>query len=241
MDERKKTLFVFDFDHTLIDDNVDTWIMSVHPSVKGKVRENIHTLRKEYPCWTDLMHYTATLIYEHGVSSEELIAHVEQATLFEQALKAVTAVGQAANADSIILSDANTIFIESILSKCGVIQFFQNIISNPAHFDASGRLHIQHYHSHSCEHCNSSPNLCKGQVLTEYLSGKPEYSKVVYVGDGKGDFCPALRLSANDVLVCRKDYFLAKMIMEREKSCKASILVVDFIECLGDTIISNCL
>lgn len=236
----KRTLFVFDFDHTLIDDNVDTLIMSVHPNLK--VRENLHSLRKEYPCWTDLMHHTAKLIYEQGVSSEELLAHIQQAKLFKQALKAVTAVGHADHADAIILSDANTLFIEHILTKCGVIQFFQSIISNPAHFDANGRLHIRHYHSHSCQHCFGSPNLCKGQVLTDYLKSRPEYSKVVYVGDGKGDFCPACRLSANDILVCRKDYFLAKKINESaDHLCKASTLVVDFVECLGDTLISHCL
>ncbi len=232
----QRTLFVFDFDHTLIDDNVDTWIMSVHPNLKV-----YGTVQKEFPCWTDFIHHTAKLIYEQGVSSDELLAHVEQAVLFEQALKAVRAVGCADHADAIVLSDANTLFIEKILEKCGVSQFFQRIFSNPAHFDSNGRLHIQHYHSHSCEHCHASPNLCKGQVLTDYLSNKPEYSKVVYVGDGKGDVCPALRLSANDVLVCRKDYYLAKTLSENEKSCKATIIVVDFVECLGDTIISKCL
>ena len=232
----KRTLFVFDFDYTLIDYNVDTWIMSVDPTLT--VQRDMRSLRKRYPCWTDLMDHTAGLIHDKGVSKAELISHVGQAKLFEQAHKAITAVGKSRHADAIIISDANTLFIEHILTECGVRQVFKDIFSNPAHFDSTDRLHIQHYHSHSCPHC--SANLCKGQVLTDYLSSKPDYSKVVYVGDGKGDYCPALRLSANDVLVCRKGFTLAGMIKDDEQSCKAKTMVIDFVECLGDTIVSMC-
>ncbi len=51
-------LFVFDFDHSLIDDNTDTWIMGVRPELR--LRERLGALRRQFTCWTDLMDHMLT-------------------------------------------------------------------------------------------------------------------------------------------------------------------------------------
>ena len=38
--------------------------------------------------------------------------------------------------------------------------------------------------------------------------------KVVYLGDGRGDFCGACRLSRGDTILCRQGYALSKMLSE---------------------------
>ncbi len=80
------------------------------------------------------------------------------------------------------------------------------------------RLRIQYqstkYGGHSCNRC--PPNLCKSQVVNDILTRIAQSSpssdsimqqhrpRVVYVGDGSNDACPALHvLNENDVLLAR--------------------------------------
>lgn len=243
----KRTLFVFDFDLTLVDDNTDTWIMSICPELQ--IYENLRSLRKQFGCWTDLMDHVFSLISPH-TTQENILEHMRQLRLYEQAMKAMTTVRDCQNSEAIVISDANTVFIECILQECGVRDVVKQVFSNPAQFEPNGRLSVKRYHSHSCGTCSRSPNLCKGRVLNDYLRANPSYEKVVYVGDGRGDFCPALSLRKQDVVVCREGYPLAKLLSsgsveadsssEASFSCQASVCVVDFIKSLGDIISAEC-
>ena len=245
--EEKQTLFVFDFDLTLVDDNTDTWIMSICPELQ--IHENLRSLHKQFDCWTDLMDHVFSLLCP-CTTQEDILEHMRQLRLYEQAMKAITAVRDCQNSEAIVISDANTVFIECILQECGVRDVVKEVFSNPAQFEASGRLRVKHYHSHTCGTCSRSPNLCKGRVLNDYLRAHPTYEKVVYVGDGRGDLCPALSLRKQDVVVCRDGYPLAKLLSsgsvesdsagETNSSCKASIHVIDFIKSLGDIISAEC-
>ena len=61
----------------------------------------------------------------------------------------------------------------------------------------------------------STKNLCKGQILEDYIaSSEKKFSLVCYVGDGKNDFCPSLRLSANDLVCVREGFSLVKYIQQ---------------------------
>lgn len=246
---KQRTLFVFDFDYTLVDDNTDTWIMSICPELR--IHENLRSLRKQFECWTDFMDHVFSLISPH-TTEESVLEHMRQLRLFEQAMKAIIAVRDCANSEAIVISDANTIFIECILKECGIRDIIKEIFSNPAHFEPGGRLRVKRYHSHSCNTCTHSPNLCKGSVLKEYLKANPGYERIVFVGDGRGDFCPSLSLSKQDVVVCREGYPLAKLLSRvgtahapaaetsPDLSCQASVHVVDFVKSLGDIIAAEC-
>ena len=213
-----------------------------------QIYENLKSLRRQFGCWTDLMDHVFSLISRH-TTQENILEHMRQLRLYEQAMKAITAVRDCQNAEVIIISDANTIFIECILQECGVRDVIKEVFSNPAQFEPSGRLRVKHYHSHTCGTCCHSPNLCKGHVLKDYLKANPSYEKVIYAGDGRGDFCPAASLRKQDVVVCREGYPLAKLLSsvsvsesnnEARLSCQASIHVIDFIKSLGDIISAEC-
>ena len=254
--EMKRTLFVFDFDLTLVDDNTDTWIMTICPELQ--IRENLRSLRRQFGCWTDLMDHVFSLISPH-TNKEDILKHMSQLRLYDQAMKAVTAVRDCRNSEAIIISDANTIFIECILQECGVKEVVKEVFSNPAQFEPDGRLRVKRYHSHSCVTCAHSPNLCKGSVLGEYLNANPGYEKIVFVGDGRGDFCPAISLRRQDTIVCREGYPLAKLLSSVSSqgqssqsvrqagdegassfSCEATVHVIDFVKSLGDIISAEC-
>lgn len=90
--------------------------------------------------------------------------------------------------------------------------------------ESSHRLVIQPRHDskavgqHNCKICPS--NLCKGQEL-EKLRERTPYKRVVYLGDGANDFCPALTLTADDVVLARKDFDLDRLLKERAASPEA--------------------
>ncbi len=234
--ERTRTLFVFDFDHTLIDDNSDTWIMSLCPELK--LKETLSSKRKEYTSWTKFMDHVFFLIHKQGCTKDEIIEHMKKVQLFEQAKVAVHAIHENNSADSIILSDSNTVFIDSILEGCGMRHMFKSVISNPAHFESDGRLRVLEYHSHTCETCQNTPNLCKGAVLKEYLHNCKLYSKVVYVGDGRNDYCPSVMLNERDVVLCREGYALSRCLLP-SSSCLAKINSINFISSLNEFVIDN--
>ena len=54
--------------------------------------------------------------------------------------------------------------------------------------------------------------------MEDYLEtcGK-DFSLLCYVGDGRNDFCPSLRLSDRDLTCVRKDFSLEKYIPRMEK------------------------
>jgi hypothetical protein len=98
---------------------------------------------------------------------------------------------------------------------------------------------------HECARC--PPNLCKGGVLDKWIemdycksqkdlvasSDIKSRPRIIYIGDGGGDVCPALRLGASDVLLCRQDWALHKSFEQirsdrssESKSCDQSPRVV---------------
>lgn len=50
------------------------------------------------------------------------------------------------------------------------------------------------------------------------VAGKKQF---IYVGDGKGDYCPSLRLTEGDHLMPRKDYPLSKLLYANSYLLKA--------------------
>merc|ERR1712151_981330 len=66
-----------------------------------------------------------------------------------------------------------------------------------------GRLHVSPYHEGEPHKCSLCPaNLCKGGVL-EQLRQSFKPTRVIYVGDGGGDFCPSCDLQVGDYVLCR--------------------------------------
>lgn len=87
--------------------------------------------------------------------------------------------------------------------------------TNPAQFDASGRLTIDGYHVQ--DWCKlSTVNMCKGHILDAHINDAAQhgvrYDRVAYVGDGSNDLCPALRLRPVDIVFPRKGFRLIDKI-----------------------------
>ena len=237
--QNQRTLFVFDFDESLID--VDSCVHSTRlcPQLETEFQD-LEARLQEFGGWTKLMDHCFGLVHQQGWSKHEILRHMKKVKLYCQALKAAGAVHQSDTADSIILSDSFTLLIEAILESSAATHLFSCVLTNPAWFDESEHLHVREYHTHRCTHCKATPNLCKGRALSEYRRQHQCYERVVYVGDGRNDLCPCLQLSEEDVVICREGYPLARLLRESPTSCAAQVHTLDFTSSLGD-FISNLL
>eukprot|EP00639_Heterosigma_akashiwo_P036577 CAMPEP_0194726754 /NCGR_PEP_ID=MMETSP0296-20130528/31667_1 /TAXON_ID=39354 /ORGANISM="Heterosigma akashiwo, Strain CCMP2393" /LENGTH=300 /DNA_ID=CAMNT_0039631841 /DNA_START=42 /DNA_END=944 /DNA_ORIENTATION=+ len=191
-------LVIFDHDNSLT--NMDSGLHTV-----GALAPNLNDNFKRYMDsgigWTKTMDNQMGHLHEQGFSKEEVLAAAARTPVQPGVVEAVKA---AAGAAFWIVSDGNAVFIDAFIKFHELEEAFSVIHTNKAEWDEDGRLRVSPYHSNeSCRLCPS--NLCKGRVLDGLLTEEvlARYTQIVYVGDGKGDFCPATRLRPQDVLLCR--------------------------------------
>ena len=209
---------VWDFDYSLlIATNSDTWIPKhLYPEAAAFIRAGSAAGTQ----WTVLMDQTLALLHAQGIPASAIAAAAAQLPVDEDILGAVRAL-RAAGVPQFILSDANSLYIASFLSANALTPCFAAVHTNPAREEASGRVSVGPYHSPppGCARC--PPNLCKGRALEEALRpAAPEGGKWVYVGDGGGDACPCLRLSAGDVVLAREGWELDKRLKGEQPAAR---------------------
>jgi pyridoxal phosphate phosphatase PHOSPHO2 len=123
------------------------------------------------------------------------------------------------------VSDANTHFIEIITAHHSIRPHFAAVHTNGSVFTEHGLLQVTPHQPleqpHACTLC--PPNLCKGAVLdtlrsalcsntasnsnssssSSNSSSASSDCRVIYVGDGGGDYCPVTRLLPTDLVLAR--------------------------------------
>ncbi|XP_049455514.1 pyridoxal phosphate phosphatase PHOSPHO2 [Epinephelus fuscoguttatus] len=213
----KKTLMVFDFDHTVVDDNSDTWVVRCLPdqTLPDSVK---NTYRKGH--WTEFMGRVMNYIGDQQVSPDRVRSVMESIPFTPGMSDLLTFILEhKSTIDCIIISDSNTMFIDWILQAYGFQAAVDQVFSNPAKVNDLGYTEVQHHHSHDCKRC--PVNLCKKKVLELYLSeqadGGVEYERIFYAGDGGNDLCPSTCLRGHDVVMPRRGYALEKLLAKLEK------------------------
>ncbi|KAM6465521.1 pyridoxal phosphate phosphatase PHOSPHO2 isoform 2-T6 [Liasis olivaceus] len=221
-------LLVFDFDHTIVDENSDTWIVKCAPG--SKLPDEIkNSYQKGH--WTEYMDRVFRYLGDNGVREEEMKRTMTTIPFTSGMIDLLDFIGKHKGFfDCIIISDSNTVFIDWILKAANVFQLFDEVFTNPASFDSFGYLSVQNCHIHDCTKCPI--NLCKRKVLEEFLesnlTSRVKYSQIVYIGDGGNDLCPVMCLKKNDVVMPRHGYILEKMISQLSQDLvplEASVLV----------------
>ncbi|KAH0743338.1 hypothetical protein KY290_031331 [Solanum tuberosum] len=102
---------------------------------------------------------------------------------------------------------------------------FSEVITNPTSVDGEGRFRIFPYHDmtsfHGCNLC--PPNLCKGLVIEQIQASMSEKgkSRFIYLGDGRGDYCPTLKLDKGDHVMPRKGFPLWDRLLSDPNLLKA--------------------
>jgi len=165
------------------------------------------------------MNHCVGKLFDSGKTRLQIENALASIPYFKETMEAVK-LAHASGAEILVLSDANTWYIESILNALKVRALFTEVISNRVKWnDKNATCCVLPYHddgdAHACQEC--PPNLCKGYVMKNILSertrgGVTIRPRVVYLGDGGGDFCPCSQLESGDLICARKDWRLHKKL-----------------------------
>lgn len=217
VEANSKLLFVFDFDHTFVDANSDTFIYQalsekdLPTPLKDSYREGF---------WTEFMQRVFLYFKEQGKSPNEIKDVLIKIPIMKGFIDLMSWIKSNGH-ESIILSDANTLFIDWILGAHNLRQSFSQIFTNWAEITPENSITIRPYHSHECPVCPM--NMCKKAILKEFIGEKRDSLRINYIGDGGNDFCPVTILEEKDQVFARKGYSLEKKLQKRKGEILAQI------------------
>ncbi|KAH8063939.1 phosphocholine phosphatase [Aureococcus anophagefferens] len=220
------TMVVWDFDWSLINENSDTWILEqLAPTLLTDLKKLQQTEPDRFGRgqWTALMDHLLTLLGTREKCARRRLASIP----FADENVACVRLAAAAGCEQRILSDANEVYIDKILEARSLRGAFSAVCTNAATYEDAGDgaevLRVAPFHPvdeapHGCRRC--PPNLCKGAVLDRWVAEcRPR--RIIYVGDGSGDYCPATRLVEDDVVCARANYPLAKKLRKLARELRA--------------------
>ena len=216
------TLFVWDFDWTVINCNSDEYIPASFigsDEMERRLRAMIkqHGPEKWHDCVADLINDCMT---ESKATKQDVLNVAASMPYLVDIRGALEDIANNDKCGQAIISDGNDEFIKSFLKRNDMGSYFsRGIETNFGIWDnnkdddndnttmAKEIFSVVHqstkYGGHSCAKC--PPNLCKTQVLLDVLSRETQRPRVVYIGDGSNDVCPAINvLEEGDVLLARR-------------------------------------
>lgn len=207
-----KILVAMDFDHTLVDFNVDVLIKALAGSTG--LPEYVEEV-KDRSGWTAYMSEIFKYLFKNNVTQEDYMKCLSEAPLVEGMKELLQLMHKSGECEIIILSDANSFFINYLLQYHQLSSTITKVFTNPSEFDKDGCLQIQKFmEKNDCSRCPD--NLCKGLVLQNYVSQKlsegMKFYRILYIGDGYNDICPALKLTNNDYVFARVGYRLLRAL-----------------------------
>ncbi|XP_051136144.1 inorganic pyrophosphatase 1-like [Andrographis paniculata] len=217
-------MVVFDFDKTIIDVDSDNWVLD-----ELGFTDLFNQLLPTMP-WNPLMDRMMKEVHNQGKSVEDIKEVLRRIPIHPRIVPTIKAV-HSLGCELRIVSDANLFFIETILEHLGIEDCFSEINTNPGHIDEQGRLRISPYvdyqtSPHGCNLGICPPNMCKGLIIERILASMAkEVSKkrMIYLGDGSGDFCPSLKLREGDMLMPRKNFPVWDLLCKNHGLVKAEI------------------
>lgn len=210
---------VFDFDKTIIDCDSDNWVID---ELGGT--QIFDELLKTMP-WNSAVDTVMRELHSKGRTIEDVKESLRKAPLPANTISAIKSA-YALGCELRIVSDANRFFIETVLEHHGLINYFSEIGTNPSCVD-EGRLRIFPYHdfhtsSHGCSLC--PPNMCKSIIVERIQDwALAKGKRIIYLGDGKGDYCPSLKLKEEDCVMPRKSYPLWELIIGNPLAIRAKV------------------
>ncbi|CAN1168750.1 Inorganic pyrophosphatase 2 [Linum perenne] len=214
-----KIVAVFDFDKTIIDVDSDNWVID-----ELGFNDLYNQLLPTMP-WNPLMDRMMKEIHEQGKTVDEIVQVLKRIPINPRIVSAIKSA-HALGCELRIVSDANVFFIEMILEHLGLRDYFSEINTNPGCVDEEeGRLKISPYHGsnqspHGCSLC--PPNMCKGMII-ERIKATIGSKKLIYLGDGPGDYCPSLKLRETDYVMPRKNFPVWELISKNPMLIKGEI------------------
>jgi pyridoxal phosphate phosphatase PHOSPHO2 len=128
---------VYDFDWSLINENSDYWVPA---QLDAGLMEYIHQ-RQGSVQFTALMADVAGQLHARGFSRAQIEDALARIPVYDECVQSLR-LAKARGSRVYIVSDANTVYIETVLRARGVAAQVDAIVTNAARFDSEGRLLI---------------------------------------------------------------------------------------------------
>ncbi|KAJ0758796.1 putative inorganic diphosphatase [Helianthus annuus] len=222
----REMIIIWDFDQTIITDDCDHWVVLETDLTKlfHRVRDTLSwhqiIVRSLFSLHSIVSALSVSLdrmmdeLHAQGKTINDFVDRLNKFTIDPQMISAIRSAHEL-GCEMKVLSDGNHFFIETILKNNGVFECFSGIISNPTVVDEEGRLRILPYKGknrfpHGCMLC--SPNLCKGTVIDDIRHSDKKKRGIVYIGDGRDDLCPTLKLTEQDYVMPKEKNTLHHML-----------------------------
>lgn len=223
--DSNKTLLIFDFDRTIIEEDSDMEIVNVCKD--DEMRNDLNNKMKELSDdWIQYMTY----VYQELAKKytiEDIKNYLERNIhLTKQFEDVFTYIRENKEMyEVILLSGANAFNINFLLQRFHIEDIFDDIITNPARENKENILDLGRYHTHECSNCDIC--MCKGKIIKEILSSNIHYKNIIFICDGSNDFCLGKELKEHDVLCVRKNFSLYKKLYKKgykdNLKCKISL------------------
>ena len=173
----KSFLFVFDFDQTLLEKNTDVDIQKLAPN--GEIPKDIHDIAKSEG-WTAFVNACLKYFHEQNISKDQIIEFIKNMPYVNGAIEMIKTLKHEYQADIIIVSDANSVYIEESLKNADILQCFSEIYTNPGEFRENGQLIVTPF-TNQTECKLSAINQCKGKIVLDYIKDK-DFAFICYAG-----------------------------------------------------------
>jgi 2,3-diketo-5-methylthio-1-phosphopentane phosphatase len=219
----KKYLFVFDLDLTILSENSDYVFLDL---LTQDSRDELKPLYETRTNWAQYMQEVFIRLKRDNIVLDQVRQRVENIKLnpgFKEIFEFLKAHND--KFDTLIISNANTLFIKWVLEKNKLIDLFPLVYSNWAEPDEDKLIKISGHHSHDCRSCDKAQ--CKRLIFNEHLnsliterektnSENQHYEVMMFAGDGHNDFCAGRVLRQNDIFFPREGYPLHDAILKEE-------------------------
>ena len=173
----KSFLFVFDFDQTLLEKNTDVDIQKLAPN--EEIPKDIHDIAKSEG-WTAFVNACLKYFHEQNISKDQIIEFIRNMPYVNGAIEMIKTLKHEYQADIIIVSDANSVYIEESLKNADILQCFSEIYTNPGEFREDGQLIVTPF-TNQTECKLSAINQCKGKIVLDYIKDK-DFAFICYAG-----------------------------------------------------------
>jgi pyridoxal phosphate phosphatase PHOSPHO2 len=252
MNEFNKIAF-FDFDYTIINANSNNYLnklvienesllvdqngRKLTPSIaqlnQFKYSDDLENLSNEL---NNTVRMNAVFNYmhsKHTICRKTMIKCLSEIKISESMINLFEILNKQ-QYELVIVSDSNKFLIKTILKANKLDKLFHEdkIIANEAFFDQNGCLIVLPYSEifykdknkfFDCSTSYCRQNICKGSIIETFLNRKKEIKSVIYVGDGRIDYCPGLKLKKSDSFFVKHNSSLFKLI-ENDINLKEKIV-----------------
>jgi len=206
-------LVVWDFDNSLINENVDFFIpFNLWKGEERELKEYYRAYEERGLTFTQHMSDVLEKLYEQGTTLKDYENQLDIIPVFPQNIACIQRLGEL-GIEQKVCSDANQYFIETFLDSKELRGYFTEILTHPTEIQ-DGKVVVTQWtdvHPLTTTHPHrTGDHMCKFEIMQEVISTYEIPPLIIYVGDGSGDFPAVTALGSESHAFVRKGMSLER-------------------------------